>query len=395
MAELFIPREAFNDNLRMPALGSGLWLNHTCSTEALACRLDHFEPRHLDILTDLRSEHCKERLSAVMRLCAQRSIELWLYVICPDTSPREALLALSRWLQEEPMPPAGMLLTPAAYLKSYQPDGHWPTSATPAQVLAIGRELWPHAKLGGGVPTYFTELNRCRPNPAHINFITHATSPTVHAADDLSVIESLESLPFIFSSCQALAPLVPYRVTTSAIGAWTNPYGDSLTNNDGTQRVTLSDQDPRQRGLFAAAWNLGYIAQAAAAGVTSLTLSSLGPPFDVAGTQGWYPVFHVLRGLAPASHRGLLLASLSDDGLAAVAWRDGHHTELWLANCSDEPLDVSLIGVRRCRIAMLHASNVSTGQELPDLLDNMSPMSTPKVTLERLSVARLVVELES
>jgi hypothetical protein len=43
----------------------------------------------------------------------------------------------------------------------------------------------------------FTELNRKRPEATLFDFITHATCSTVHAADDRSVMEALETLPAI------------------------------------------------------------------------------------------------------------------------------------------------------------------------------------------------------
>jgi hypothetical protein len=52
-------------------------------------------------------------------------------------------------------------------------------------------------RLGGGMLSYFTELNRKRVPGELIDFVTHCTNPIVHAADDLSVMQTLEALPFI------------------------------------------------------------------------------------------------------------------------------------------------------------------------------------------------------
>ena len=52
-------------------------------------------------------------------------------------------------------------------------------------------------KVGGGMLSYFTELNRKRPPVDGIDYVTHTTCPIVHAADDISVMETLEALPYV------------------------------------------------------------------------------------------------------------------------------------------------------------------------------------------------------
>ncbi|WP_110650506.1 hypothetical protein [Salinicola peritrichatus] len=365
--------------LTLPSIGCGVWLNRLLDLEPdlarLAWQLDSVAPRHLDVLLDLRDSQALERLPGVMALAAERGVAVWLYVVCEDRDPARSLSSLARRLESVPGVPAGMLVTPAAYLKSYQPDGVWPSGASPREALAAARTLWPGLALGGGVPTYFTELNRCRPDPAAIDFITHAVSPIVHAADDRSVMETLESVPDIVASCRALAPAATYRITTTAIGAWTNPYGERLTPNDGTQRVTLSDNDPRQRGQFAAAWSLGFLARAALAGVDSLTLSSLGPPFDI-GDSPLHPVGHVITGLARMSGQTLCespfeIGPLEIDpveiskvrkrseisALATLAWQTALPAinEAWITNLTAEPLALGLKRIEIVDVTLLES----------------------------------------
>jgi len=344
----------------MPAIGCGVWLDRMSDLERIARQLDGVSPRHLDVLLDLRDTRAAPRLVELIVLAEDRGVAVWLYAICEDEAPERSLSSLARALERLPnvlkSSPAGLLLTPAAYLESYQPDGVWPSSASPSVALAAARERWPDMTLGGGVPTYFTELNRCRPDPAAIDFITHAVSPIVHAADDRSVMETLESIPAIVASCRALAPDLPYRITTTAIGAWTNPYGASLTPNDGTQRVTLSADDPRQRSQFAAAWAVGFVIQAALAGADSLTLSSLGPPFDVGDAPG-HPVRHVIAGLARAAGRALCELTVEGGALAALAWqtRSPAISEVWIANLTADALALRLKDVDIIELALLDA----------------------------------------
>lgn len=373
----------------LPLIGCGLWLDREVEFSRIEHYLKALQPHHLDIVLDVALPEARPRLNAVMTLCGAHDVAPWLYVICDDDGPETGLARLASWLEEAGVSPAGMLVTPRAYLKSHQPEGPWPDGASPAQVLAFARQLWPGIPLGGGFPTYFTELNRCRPDPDHIDFITHALSPIVHAADDVSVMETLESLPHIFKSARALAPGCPYRVTTSAIGAWTNPYGKQLTTSDGNERVTLGDRDPRQRALFGAAWQTGVVARAGEGGVKALTLSSLGPPLDMAGHVP-YPLFHVLRGLIRGGGQPLLVCPDAPSNVAAVGWQspEGAFDELWLANLSTEPVRLAIQGVAIRAAALLDAHT-----DLEDMawMDHLTAAGAP-MPLPAFGVLRLVLE---
>ena len=184
--------------------------------------------------------------------------------------------------------------------------------------------------------SYFTELNRKRPPAEHIDFVTHTTCPIVHDCDDRSVMETLEALPWVAESVRAFAAGKPYRVGPSMLGMRDNPYGAAPMPNPENRRIAMAINDPRQRGLFGAAWNLGYAARMAAAGVEALTLSApVGafgvvyartdfpqPWFDERGA-GVYPLYHVLRGIAQAAGKPRLEATSSHPGaVQALAWQD-------------------------------------------------------------------------
>src|SRR5690606_31575874 len=83
---------------------------------------------------------------------------------------------------------AGLLLSaiavsPAPDLKSTPPGSVWPACPPLETVYAAARRAFPDLPLGGGMFSYFTELNRKRPPVRLLDFITHTTSPLVHAAD--------------------------------------------------------------------------------------------------------------------------------------------------------------------------------------------------------------------
>lgn len=183
--------------------------------------------------------------------------------------------------------PARVAALPRPFLKSHQPDGIWPTGAQPADAIAPLRAAFPQALIGGGSLTNFTELNRCRPDPATVDFITFGNTAIVHAADDLSVWQTLEALPDIFATAHAIAAGKPLHLGLLSIGMRTNPYGDKVAPNPQHLRLPMAMDDPRQSTGFAAAYALAALASAARAGISSLALAmtagQIGPAGPLAG----------------------------------------------------------------------------------------------------------------
>jgi hypothetical protein len=207
--------------------------------------------------------------------------------------------------------------------------------------------------------SYFTELNRKRPPAELLDFICHSGCPIVHAGDDVSVTETLESLPSQFTSVRAFGGGKPHWVFPTAISMRDNPYGDTPAENPDNIRQAMNRVDPRERGLLGAAWYAGYLAHAARAGVDALTLAAVAGPSGVICTaqdhaQPWFeggeavvlPHYHVLAGYA--SQSGKVHAASSSDGRAvqalAVAQPGGVH--LLLVNLTGAEIEVALTGVK-------------------------------------------------
>ena len=210
--------------------------------------------------------------------------------------------------------PDAVVITQMHDLKSFQPNAPRPWGPTYEEMAAAARKAFPGVPLGGGMLSYFTELNR-KPAPKGVfDFITHTACPIVHSADDLSVMETLESMPWIIASTRAMIGTSPYHMGPTSIPCRDNPYGAKVAANPNNGRVCLSDMDPRQRGLFAAAWNLGLVAAAAKGRLDAVSLgavtgpqgliyrksSYMQPGFDD-GDAAVYPVYHILAGLGRAS----------------------------------------------------------------------------------------------
>jgi hypothetical protein len=212
--------------------------------------------------------------------------------------------------------------------------------------LQAARRVFPASLIGGGTPHFFVQLNRFE-SLGTVDFLTFTTSPIVHGADDESVMLSLQSLPSMVETLSARYPDVPVRIGPSSIATRKSPLG-SQPETDGMHRIALARQDPRCRGLYGAAWSLGYVAQLAIAGVDAITLMSLSGASGVLGPADGdavrrYPAYFVLERLqAPARRCSVSVSEPSR--IAAVALRRKVNRELLLANLTGDVVDVQLDG---------------------------------------------------
>lgn len=182
---------------------------------------------------------------------------------------------------------------PHGYLKSHQPEGPWPEGMTPADALVALRRLLPDVPLGAGSLTHFTEANRC-PIPPFADFLTFGNAAIVHAADDMSVIQTLEAMPDIFASAKALLPGKPLHLGLFSIGLRSNPYGAAVAANLQGLRLPMAMTDPRQDTEFAAAYAGAVLALAALSGCGSLALAMADGPLGAKGR----PIGNFLRHVA-------------------------------------------------------------------------------------------------
>lgn len=303
--------------------------------------------------------------------------------------------------------PEAVTVFPAQDMVSMQPDAVWPQMPTFAETYAAARKAFPGARLGGGMATYFTELNRKRPPADLLDYVTCTTCPSVHAADDVSVMETLQALPHIIRSTAAfMGEALPRRMGPSQLGCRENPYGKATTPNTANARLCLSRLDPRQRGLFNAAWMVGYAAACVHEGLEALALGGLTGPFghihvDADHEQPWYkgkggrtvyPSFHVVADLARLGGGALRATELSNgEGLAALAVERDGETTLWLANLSADQKSVRLPDATAGGdIAILDAERFAAAASDADFVAaSASRLDGPVVDLDAYAVARV------
>lgn len=245
-------------------------------------------------------------------------------VLAEGAVPGAALQGLAARLAAAGLRPGRVMALPAAYLKSHQPEGPWPDGPRPMDLIAPLRAAFPGVAVGGGMLTNFTEFNRCRPDPAGVDYVTWGGTAIVHAADDLSVLETLEALPAIFASGRALAGGRALHLGLFSIGMRSNPYAAACLPNPGQERLAMVRDDPRQGTGFDAAFAVGVLAAAAVEGVASLALAMtdgpLGARGDLARVIDWAALragaeVEVVPGpvVAIRSARGRLIANTTQE----------------------------------------------------------------------------------
>ena len=337
---------------RIPIIGMGLPAEEIEATTSALPLFVRAAPKLLICHFEPRQGHGRRELEAYRRLCekSRAACELEVVVVSANAFDVE-LQQLAALVKEVGLKLSAVAVCPVGDLKSVLPGGDRPPAPPLADLYRAARAAFPGVTLGGGMFSFFTELNRKRPPADLLDFVHNGTCPIVHAADDRSVMETNEALPYQIATARSYIGRAAHRVGPSAIGCRDNPHGSTFTPNPDNQRICLVKADPRQRGLFGAAWMLGYVASLAPTGVEAITFGAPTGPLGVIHQRGdapvpyydqlkgpsVYPAYHVLAGLARASGAKRIDAKTSDDtALRCLAYRAKGATLLWLANTTGQ-----------------------------------------------------------
>jgi hypothetical protein len=319
-------------------------------------------PRLLICHIDPRRKHGLKELYGYRVLSEETGAEVALEAVVESVDQfKPELMRLADMVGQSGIKLASVAVVPVGDLKSVLPGGPRPPAPKLEDLYAAAREAFPGIRLGGGMFSFFTELNRKHPPAKLLDFVVNTTCPIVHAADDRSVMETLEALPYQVTTARSFIGKTAYRIGPSGIGCRDNPHGSTWTPNPDNLRVCLTKLEPRQRGLFAAAWTLGYIATFARTGIEAIAMGAPTGPLGIIyrkaeHKQPWYdelsgpavfPVYHVISGLARGAGQKMVDANSSDCAkVQTLAYRGKGGTTLWLANLTAENQSVKLSGAK-------------------------------------------------
>ena len=384
-----------------PQVGLGYDPDQDGAANAVADTLAAVKPHHLICHHDPRRGHDRSTLETAVAVARALGAKPWLEAVITEVENfDEEVAALGAVAADLGSPFEVVMLSPASDLKCTLPGSVWPPAAPADALFRAARKAFPNAKLGGGMFSYFTELNRKRPPLDQLDLVSFTTSALVHAGDDISVMEGLESLPAIAASAREIAGGLPLAVGPSAMGMRMNPYGEAPMENPRNIRQAMNRNDPRQRGLLGAAWTLGYYGHFARGGASAVAFGGLTGPHGIVHArqpwpQPWYdengglfPVFHVLRGLSALSGRSLRALEISDpSAVQGVAVEAQSGTELWLANLTGREQTVSF-PAPATDAAVLDAASFVEASRTPDFLDRLVKLKSSTLTLGPYSTVR-------
>ncbi|TJW14004.1 MAG: hypothetical protein E5W82_12355 [Mesorhizobium sp.] len=339
----------------LPDIGVIIYPDDVDAALASLPMLSALGPQQLMFHYDPTRGHGLDALQSYARLAAAYPAEKTLecVVSCAGDLDTE-LSGVADMVRKAGLRLSAIAVSPSVDRQSTPPGSAWPQCPPIEDVYAAAWRAFPDIRLGGGMFSYFTELNRKRVPAGLLDFVTHCTCPIVHAADDLSVMQSLEALPFITASARAIFAAKPYRIGPSTIAMRQNPYGGATKANPHGQRIAMTDRDPRHTGLFAAAWTIGYAARVAPAGLEMLTPCGFTGPFGVLASSGEpaeedapRPIFHAVKGLCELAGHTHVAATSTDEGrVAALAGRSpAGRTVVWLANLTPDDVAVDISGL--------------------------------------------------
>lgn len=393
---------------RLPRIGVGVAADQAKHALEAAELIRRLAPRWMVCQIDLRFGHGQEELENYAALARLTGAGIVLEIITKGTlDPFGELEPVADAVRGIGLELEAVTVFPAQDMRSVQPGAPWPVMPSFHDSYAAARRAFPGIALGGGMAAYFTELNRKRPPAEALDYVTFTTCPSVHAADDVSVMETLQAIPHQIRSAHAfMGDRVPLRIGPSQLGCRENPYGSSTAPNAANARVCLSRIDPRQRGLFNAAWTLGYFAACAREEIEAIAFGDFTGPFGhiyrrADFVQPWFdqqdgrmifPAFHVLAGLSELGGGTLRSVEISGaDSIAAIAAERGGHVTLWIANLTAKTHSVQLSDAPSgACIALLGADEFERAATDPNFMESSAtPLEDQFISLGSYAVARV------
>ncbi len=315
-------------------------------------RLAEIAPQELLFHFDPDAGHGADAFKRFAAVAALHTGKSTLEIALPcRQAPLVEAQQIADWMRAAAFKPDAIMISPSVDRQSTPPGSEWPECPPLEEVYAAAHAAFSDTRIGGGMLSYFTELNRKRVPADTLDFITHCTNPIVHAADDLSVMQTLEALPFITRSVRAIYGDKPYRIGPSTIPMRQNPYGSRTMDNPRGSRIAMANTDPRHNGRFAEAFALGYAARVLDAALECLTLSALTGPFGlIAGESepsaagGKRPLFDTIAMLSRLAGQQWQECLSSDQSavLSFVTSRPDGSRSLHLVNITPIPQLVAL-----------------------------------------------------
>jgi hypothetical protein len=291
---------------------------------------------------DPEAGHDAAYLTGISNIARQLGADLAIEIIFDARDPDREAVAAMQAIRAAGARPVALLVSPRREFKT-RPSGSLPQGehGTDDLVAAL-RRAGASGPIGTGTPSNFTEFNRNPPGRG-CDFVFFGISAIVHAADDISVMETLTAYPAVIDSARGLTPARPIWLGPCAIATRQNPYGADVVANPEAGRVAAARDDPRQGALFGAAYAVGVAARAAVANIETLILASPAGPFGLVGDDAKArPIATVHALLASAAGMARVETSCANSGLATIAFDTADGLQMLAANLTSEPIRLEI-----------------------------------------------------
>jgi hypothetical protein len=354
---------------RMPDIGIGLRPDCMEAEARHLALLEEIGAHHLIAHFDPLAGHGIDALRHYASVARQSGLKLTLECAVPCQRPLdEEMTEIAALVAEADLSLDTLFVCPSVDRQSTPPGSKWPDCPPLEEVYQAARTACPGVRLGGGMLSYFTELNRKRIPGALVDYVSHCTNPIVHAADDLSVMQTFEALADVIASTRSIHGDKPYRIGPSTIAMRQNPYGSATKANPSLSRIPMANVDPRHNGQFGAAFALAYAATTLPAGLAVLTLSTLTGSFGLVAGEGEpcaagtiRPLGHVIAELGRLAGRNAwTLTSDAPSDILGLATEDEGGTHVLAVNITPHERTVRLPGMAET-LRLLSADDMGKG----------------------------------
>lgn len=286
--------------------------------------------------------HDARTLTAAASLATSVGARLAIEAIVETLDASAEARTIAEAIRSSGIEPTAILISPRREFKTRAshslPAGERPVGDVVDALRATGMS----AAIGAGTPSLFTEFNR-NPPTGNADFVFFGNAAIVHAADDLSVMETLTVYPSVIDTARRLCPGKPIWLGPCTIGMRHNPYGQSAAANPSQSRVPAAGYDPRHGALFGAAFAIGVATKAAICGVDRLIFAAPTGPFGLLDDLGHRrPLQAVHAELAAASGTERYNVLVDHPGIAAIAYRLGEEIRILAANLTADTIELTI-----------------------------------------------------
>ena len=358
---------------KIPEIGSSISISPTNEILKFKKIIKSASPSYFVARLNGGDQDLKEKINLYNSIRTETKTPLWLELILSSTHKiNSEIKKVSSEFNSFNLCPEFLFVTHSNDMISFQPGDLRPSSPKYEDLARLARIHFPNSKIGGGVLAFFTELNRLPVPPNLFDFVCHSVCPSVHASDDLTIMQNLETIEWIVKSTRKMIGSAKYHLGPCSISTRVNPYGKSVNKNPLHKRLCLSEMDPRVKGLFGASWMLGLVSEFAYSGIDSIALGALDGPDGMIYTKQDYisdffenknlevfPAFHVLKGLTTEIGSDLREVKCNQKNhISTIAIDTINGLELWIGNRTNLKKTVRISGISEgSRINFIDESN--------------------------------------